>query len=185
MDDLKTPVCGVRRTAPKRRSNLLARGAGKGASPTRNPRGGMTFRPRGNVGRRLHHALHQRPLRDELHSGLLALLRRGERAYRQNQFDHRVLLLIGTPACEVERAPRPWQVTSWREGQRTRAVRWLDVCLHASFAWQTMESPAMSSSMRHRPDQQFGKAGAGLPTKGPLLQRPPNGDRSASRRSPD
>ena len=49
----------------------------------------MLIRPLGDIGRRLHHALHQRLLRNELQPLFVALARRVERAHRQNQLDHR------------------------------------------------------------------------------------------------
>ena len=50
---------------------------------------GCSFSPLSDVGRRLHHALHQRLFRSELKPLFVALARRSERAHRQNQLDHR------------------------------------------------------------------------------------------------
>jgi hypothetical protein len=49
----------------------------------------MVVRPLGDIGRGLHHALHQRLLRNELQTLFVALIWRTECAYRENQLDHR------------------------------------------------------------------------------------------------
>jgi hypothetical protein len=45
--------------------------------------------PGGDIGRRLHHALHQRPLGNKLQPPCFTLVGRVERAYRQDQLDYR------------------------------------------------------------------------------------------------
>ena len=91
------------KTPPKprnRRSNLLASAVGVSASPPRDAARGMFAGPGGDIGRRLHHALHQRSLRNELKPPFFTLVRRVERAYRQDQLDHR------PPAFKRGAAPR-------------------------------------------------------------------------------
>jgi beta-ribofuranosylaminobenzene 5'-phosphate synthase len=62
----------------------------------------MLVRPLGDIGRRLHHALHQRLFRSELQSLFVALARRSERAHCQNELNHR------PPVFKRSRITRLW-----------------------------------------------------------------------------
>ena len=80
-------------------SDLLV--ARESASPQRNALRRMLVRPLGDLGRRLNRALHQRLLRSELQPLFVALARRIERAYRQNQ-------TRSSPSCRQAEPHRPF-----------------------------------------------------------------------------
>jgi hypothetical protein len=112
--------CGGLRHAQRRASSrsdgsrcsdlLVAR---KGASPPRDARRRVLIRPLGDIRGRLHHALHQRLLRDELKPPFVALARRSERAHRQNQLDHRPPVVKRSPSghCGILNGrPQRWEL---------------------------------------------------------------------------
>jgi hypothetical protein len=86
--DCLNPTSSSRRDRT-RRSDLLAVLARVAASPSHNARRRMLVRPLGYIGRRLHHALHERLLRSKLKPLFVTLGRRIERAHRENELDHR------------------------------------------------------------------------------------------------
>ena len=111
----------TRRTRSRdRRSGLLASCAGIGASPPGDSTSRMFPGPGGDIGRRLHHALHQRSLRNKLQPPFFALVRRVERAYRQYQLDHRrpVFKRGSYPRCS-----RMWHAPAATTTRRPRHER--------------------------------------------------------------